>query len=147
MATKEEEKSALSPRQCTMSQVNCNDSKTTWIALRIASAPTLFSRSVPQWLLAVFRPQKNAPGKEIWLQWRSEFGNRDVFWGQRQIVLKKGIESLEKRWNQCIIVEGDLMNKVELCLKVVVSLVRPGTYWVIYYTGCIPCKMVRRPLK
>ena len=66
-ATNEEEKSALSPRQCTMSQVSCNDSKITWIALRIASAPTLFYRSGPQQLQAVCRAQKNAPGKEIWL--------------------------------------------------------------------------------
>ena len=28
-ATNEEEKSALSPRQCTMLQVDCNDGKTT----------------------------------------------------------------------------------------------------------------------
>ena len=87
MTTNEEGKSALSPRQCTMSQVDCN--KTTWIALQIASTPTLFSRSGLQWLLAVCRPQKNAPGKEIWLQWRSDIGNWGVFWGKRQIVLQK----------------------------------------------------------
>ena len=51
-------KSALSPRQCTVSQVNHNDGKTTWIAFWIACAPTLFSRSGPQWLLAVCRPPK-----------------------------------------------------------------------------------------
>ena len=32
-ATNEKEKSALSPRQCTVSQVDCKDGKTTWIAL------------------------------------------------------------------------------------------------------------------
>ena len=41
------------------------------------------------WLLAVCRPQKNARGKDIWLQWRSDIGNWGVFWGQRQIVLQK----------------------------------------------------------
>ena len=56
-----EEKSALSPRQCTVSQVYCNDGKTTWIASTLA----LFSWSGPQQLLAVCRPQKNTPGKEI----------------------------------------------------------------------------------
>ena len=50
-------------RQCTVSQVNCNDGKTTWIA----STPTLFSRSCPQQVLAIWRPQINAPRKEIWL--------------------------------------------------------------------------------
>ena len=82
-----EEKSALSPRQCTMSQLNRNNGKTTWIALWIAS--TLSSRSGPQWLLAVCRPRKNALGKEIWLQWRSDIGNWGVFWSQRQIILQK----------------------------------------------------------
>ena len=62
-------KSVLWPRQSTMSQVDRNDGKATWIALWIASIPTLFSRSGPQWLLAVYRPQ-NIPEKEIWLQWR-----------------------------------------------------------------------------
>ena len=61
--------------------------KITWIVLRIASAPTLFSISSPHRLLAVCRPQKNAPGKEIWLQWRIYIGNCGIFWGQRQIVL------------------------------------------------------------
>ena len=60
-----EEKSALSPRQCTMSQVDRNDGKITWLALQIASTSTLFSRSGPQWQLAVCRPQKNALRKEI----------------------------------------------------------------------------------
>ena len=44
-------------------------------ALRIATTPTSFSRSNPQRLLGVCLPQKNAPGKEIWLQWRSNIGN------------------------------------------------------------------------
>ena len=42
-----------------------------------------------QKLLAVYRPQNNAPGKEIWPQGRSDIGNWGVFWGQRQIVLQK----------------------------------------------------------
>ena len=43
----------------------------------------------PQWLLAVCRPQKNVPGKEIWLQWRSDIENWGVVWGQRQINQQK----------------------------------------------------------
>ena len=82
-------KSALSTRQCTVLQVDCNDGKTTWIALWIASTPTLFSKSGPQQLLAVYRPQKNDPGKEIWLQWKSDIGNWGIFWCQRQIVRQK----------------------------------------------------------
>ena len=79
-ATNEEEKSALSPRPWQ----NCIK-----LLLQIASTATLFSRSGSQQQLAVCRPQKNAPGKEIWLQWRSEIGSWGIFWGQRQIVLQK----------------------------------------------------------
>ena len=63
--------------------------KTTWIALQIASAPSLFSRSGPQRLLAVCKLQKNAPEKEIWLHWRNDIGNWGVFWSQRQIIQQK----------------------------------------------------------
>ena len=102
--------------------------------LWIASAPTLFSRSGSQWLLAVCRPQKNAPGKEIWLQWRSDIGNWGIFWGQRQIILQKRHqivrEELESvyhpRWRL-------LINKVEFCLKVVVLLVILRNYWVMCF--------------
>ena len=82
-------KSAFSLRSCTISQVDCNDGESTWTALQIASTPTLFFRSGPQWLLAVCRLQKNASEKEIWLQWISDIGNWGVFWGQRQIFLQK----------------------------------------------------------
>ena len=85
----EEAKSVLSTKECTVSQVDPNDGKIKWIALWIASTPILFSRSGPQRLLVVWRPQKNGPGKEIWLQWRSDIGNWGVFWGQRQIVQQK----------------------------------------------------------
>ena len=47
----------------------------------------------PQWLIAVCRPQKNAPEKEIWLPWRSDIRNWGVFWGQRQIILQKKASS------------------------------------------------------
>lgn len=35
------------------------------IALQIASTSCVFSRSGPQWLLAVYIPQKNVPGKRF----------------------------------------------------------------------------------
>ena len=56
-------------------------------------SPDLPPRDYP----TVCRPQKNAPGKKIWLQWRSDIGNWGVFWGQRQIVLQNWIvrEALE----------------------------------------------------
>ena len=129
-ATNEEEKSTLLPRQCTVSQIYRNDSKTTWIALWIVSAPTLFSRSSSQQLLAVCRPRKNAPGKEVWLPWRSDIGNWDIFWCQRQIVLQKRHRIV--RISVSPLKETMLMNKIEFCPKVVL-LVRPGTCWVMCY--------------
>ena len=97
-------------RQCTVSQVDCNDVKTTWIAFWIASTLTLFSRSGPQQLLAVCRPQKNAPEKQIWLQW-SDIGNWGIFWGQRKSLYKKGIKLFQKHWNQCITIERDYIDE------------------------------------
>ena len=37
---------------------------------------------------------------------------------------EKGIELFEKYWNQFITLEGDLINKVEFCLKVITLLVK-----------------------
>ena len=81
--TNEKKESALSPRQCTVSQVDHNKGKIAQIALWIASPSTLLSGSGSQRLLPVCRPKKNAPGIEIWLQWRSYCRNCSVFWGQR----------------------------------------------------------------
>ena len=41
------------------------------------------------------------------------------FEAKDKLFYKKGIKLLEKHWNQCVTLEGDLMNKVEFCLKVV----------------------------
>ena len=104
--TKKRPQNALSPRQCNVSQVDRNTGKTTRIALRIASTPTLFFRSSPQQLWAVCRPQKNAPGKEIWLQWRSDIGK--AYFEAKD---KKGIELLEKNRNPFITLEGDYVDE------------------------------------
>ena len=118
---KKRKKSAFSPKKCTMSQVNRNNVKTTWIVLWIASTPILFSRSGLQQLLAYCRPQKNAPGKEIWLQWRSDIGNWGVFWGQRQIIQQKRHRIIREALESVYQPRGRLlMNKVEFCLKVIV---------------------------
>jgi hypothetical protein len=53
-------KSAVSSRKCTVSQINQNDGKIAWIRLLIASPSTVFSRSGPERLFSVCRPQKNA---------------------------------------------------------------------------------------
>ena len=49
----------------------------------------------------LFADLKRKPGKEIWLQWRSNIKNWGVF-----SSTKKVIKLLEKHWNQCITI-GD----------------------------------------
>ena len=38
---------------------------------------------------ALCQPEKNALGKKIWLQWRSDCRNWSLFWEQRLIILQK----------------------------------------------------------
>ena len=45
-------KKCRSTKQCTVPQVHENDGQIEWIKFRIASSPTIFCRSGPQWLLA-----------------------------------------------------------------------------------------------
>ena len=78
-ASHAKEKSAVPPRQCTVSQVHENDGQIELINLRIASSPIIFSRSGPQLLLAPCWFKKNALGKDIWLQWRSHCRNWGLF--------------------------------------------------------------------
>ena len=85
MATNEVGKNALSLRQCTVSQVDCNDGKTTWIALWIASTPTLFSSNY--WLFADLKRMLQV--KRFGSNWRSYIRNQGNFWDQRQVVLQK----------------------------------------------------------
>ena len=94
-----------------MSQVDRNNGKTTWIALRIASMPTLFSKSGPQELQAVCRPQKKVQEKEIWFQWRSDIGNWGIFWGQRQIVQQKRHWIVREVLESVYHLEGDYVDE------------------------------------
>ena len=88
----------------------------------------------PWQLLAVCRRQKNTPDKEICLQWRSDIRNWGAFCGQRHIILQKRHwivrEALESVYHPR---RRLLMNKVAFCLRVVVLLVKPRTYWVLCY--------------
>ena len=50
---------------------------------------------------------KNVPGKEIWLQWRSDYRNWGLFWEQRRIILQKrhrkvreALEWMYYAWNR-----------------------------------------------
>ena len=61
----------------------------------------------------------------------SDIGNWGVFWGQRQIVRQKRHRIVREALESVYLFM--LMNKVEFCLKVVVLLVRPVTYWLMCY--------------
>ena len=53
------------------------------------------------------------------------------FESKDESLYKKGIDKLEKLWNECLhLKETMLINEVEFLEKNVFFLVRPGTYWV-----------------
>ena len=122
-----EEKRALSSNQCTVTSwsqwwqnyMNCTSNCfRTHPIFQIWTPPFADLKKMPQ--------KKRFGSNEVMSETEAYFEAKD------NSFYKKGIELLEKRWNQCITQEGDLMNKVEFCLKVVL-LVRPGTYWVMCY--------------
>ena len=78
-ATNQEEKSAHSPRQCTMSQINQNDTKTTGIAFRIASRTRSILDIWPPVTTGCLQTSKECSRKEIWLLRRSDIENWGVF--------------------------------------------------------------------
>ena len=106
-------KSALSLRQYNVSRVDRNDGKTTGIALRIDSAPTLFSRSWPRpsdpWLFADLKimllGKRFGSNEEVISETEAYFEAKDKSFN------KKGIEWLEKRWNQFISLERDYIDE------------------------------------
>ena len=76
---------------------------------------------------------------------RKRFGSNEEVISETEVYFeakeksfnKKSIEFYESRWNQCIILESDYINKAEFCLKVVLLLVSSGTYWVMCYTSSL----------
>ena len=86
-----EEKSAVPPRQCTEPQVHENDSQIEWIKLRIASSPSIFSRF--------------GFNEEVIAEAEAYFESKD------ESFYEKGIEKLEKRWNECITLERNYVDE------------------------------------
>ena len=104
-------KRALSPIRCTVSQVDRNDSITTWIALRIASAPILSPDLAPSyyWLFAdlkrMLQGKRFGSNEEVISETEAYFEAKD------KSLNKKGIELLKKHSNLCITLEGDYVDK------------------------------------
>ena len=85
-----------------MSQFDRNDGKASWIAFRIASAPTLFFKSDPSdyWLFAdlkiMFQVKRFDSSEKVISETEVYFEAKD------KSFYKIGIELLEKCWNQYI---------------------------------------------
>ena len=94
-----------------MSWVDRNDGKSTWITLWIGSAPTLFSRSGSEWLLADAELKRMLQGKRFGSSEEVISETEAYFEAKDKSFYKKGIELLVKRWNQCITLEGDYVDE------------------------------------
>ena len=123
-------KSALSPKQWTMSQSITTRAKLHELHFELLLNPP-YSPDLAlsdYWLLADLkrtnREKRFGSSKEVILEIEGYFESKDT------LFYKKGIEFLEKRWNQWSPRRRWFWWTVEFCLKVVL-LVRPGTYWVI----------------
>ena len=66
--------------------------------------------------------------------------NEAYFEAKDKFFFTNGMKLLEKHWNQCIAREGDYVD--EFCLKVVILLVRSGTYWVM----CLSANILSDPI-
>ena len=60
-----------------------------------------------------------------WYQKQAYFEAKDKSFYKKGLKLSEALELVYHSW-------GDLMNKVKFGLKVVL-LIRPGTYWVMFY--------------
>ena len=88
-----------------------HNGKTTWIEIWIASAPTLFSSSCLQRLLAVCRPQENSPGTIFGYNGEVISETEAYFEAKEKSFYIKGIKLLEKRWNMWSTLEGDYVDE------------------------------------
>ena len=90
MATDEEGKSALSPKQCTVSQVDCNYSKITWITEAISNC--FCTHPILQiWTPTTTGCLHTSKGKEIWILWRSDIGNMHILRPKTNHSTKKAL--------------------------------------------------------
>ena len=80
---------------------------------------------------------KNASGKEIWLQWRSDCRKWGRFWEQRRIILQKRHRKVREvlEWMYYAWRKLCLMIKVEFVEKTVFFLFILETYRVICYAN------------
>ena len=109
-ARNEEEKSHLSPKQYTVSQVDCNDGKTTCTSNCFRTHPIL-QIWLSTALKTMLQGKRFGSIEEMILEIEVSFEAKD------KSFYKKGIELFRKSWNQCITLEGDYVDKVEFLPK------------------------------
>ena len=84
------------PRQRAVSQVTKNDGEIVRIRLLTAAAPTVFSRSCPQRLLALCTTSKMTGREKISFRQRDDHRMWEVFCTSRQIILQKRYWNVRK---------------------------------------------------
>ena len=103
------EETAVSTRQCTGPQVDENDGEIERSTIRIASTPPYSLHLAPSdfYLFADLKKmlQGFSSDDEVIAATEAHFEAKD------KSFYKKGIESLEKRWNDCIVMEGDYVDE------------------------------------
>ena len=94
-----------------MSQVNLSDGKTTELHVKLLSHPPYFLDLAPSnyWLFADLKrlllEKRFSSNEEVILETEAYFESKD------KLFYKKGIELLEKHWNQYITLEGDYVDE------------------------------------
>ena len=105
------EKSHLSPRQCIMSQVDHNDAKLHELHFELLLHPPYSPdlASSNYWLFTdlkrILQGKRFGSNKEVILETEAYFEAKN------KSFYKKGIELLEKHWNQCITLWGDYVDE------------------------------------
>ena len=94
-----------------MLHVHESDRQIKWIKLRIASSPTIFSRSGPQRLLALCWPEKMLQGKRFGSNEEVIPETEAYFESIDESFYENSIELLNKRWNKCITLEGNYVDE------------------------------------
>lgn len=110
----------------TVQHVNDSDIKNTRISLWIASPLTVLARFGFYLLLRIRKRQKNARSKKIWIHWWGDHRNTEK--------INVSIREVLNCWRS--VLEGNYVNQLNFCEKVVVWLVilRPfQPMWELYW--------------
>ncbi|GFV09445.1 putative DD34D transposase [Trichonephila clavipes] len=106
-ASFEEKESAVSSRQCTVSQINEIDDKIVGIGLRIASESTVQSRFDPSDFFLFSDLKRMLAGQKFCADEEVIAETEAYFKAEDKSYYKNGIEKLCSRYRRCITLEGN----------------------------------------